>query len=238
MPGTARQGGRGRRFSAKNRVFERNTAVSIRKERCSTTFFSSLLGASRQFAKGGTMNELLRNLSGGNLISDGKADQVADKVVKDPRLTKLLMDGLFEPSDLIRGRTAHAVERVSRTHPERVVRMLPRFVHLALHDDVPMVKWHMAMIFGNLDYPQGKAGFAVTTLLKMLNDDSVFVKSWALTSLAVLGRKHKETRSRIVRGVRRYSGDESISVRTKACKVIRILRDEDEPIPSGWIKAG
>jgi HEAT repeat protein len=183
------------------------------------------------------VNGLLRKLSSGSLVSDGKADRVADAVIANPRLTKLLVDGLFEPDDLIRGRTAHAVERVSRAHPERIVRLLPQLIHLALHDRVPMVRWHMAMVFGNLNYPKGKADLAVATLLKMLKDESVFVRSWALTSLAVLGRKYKNNRAKILRNARACAGDKSISVRTKLGKLIKILQNEDEPIPAGWIKA-
>ncbi len=182
------------------------------------------------------MNELLNKLTGGNLQSDGKANEVADMVINNPDLNKLLIDGLFEPDDLIRGRTAHAIERISRTHPELVRRMLPRLINMAMNDNVPMVKWHMAMIFGNLSYTKGKVDLIVTTLLNMLKDNSVFVKSWALVSLAITGKKYKYTRPRIITKIREYSNEKSISVRTKVAKVLNILQN-NETIPSGWIKS-
>jgi hypothetical protein len=61
------------------------------------------------------MNTLLQKLSGGDLRSDGRADEVAEEVTRNPRLLGQLFEGLSEHDDVIRARTAHALERVSRT---------------------------------------------------------------------------------------------------------------------------
>jgi hypothetical protein len=183
------------------------------------------------------MNEVLRKLAGGNLRSDGRADEVADAVIRRPRLFPRLLEGLSEPDGLIRGRSAHAVERISRAHPEWVRKWIPALSELGARDPVPMVRWHMAMILGNLVYPESQAGKILSALLKMLEDDSVFVKSWALTELAILGRKYPRTRKKILRSVRPFSRDASVSVRGKASKVVRVLENDAEPIPAGWVKA-
>jgi hypothetical protein len=183
------------------------------------------------------MNELLKILSGGNLQSDGKANDVAQKVLKNPELITELSEGLDEPDDLIRGRTAHAIERISRTNPKLIYPLLSKIKKLGLTDKVPMVKWHIAMIFGNLTYNEESASTIVSILLKMLRDDSVFVQSWALVSLSILGRKYEQNRKKILKAVHLHATDKSISVRTKIAKVEKILRDDKEPIPLGWIKA-
>ena len=87
------------------------------------------------------MNELIEMLSGGNLQSDGRANDVADKVVRHPNLFNQLVYGLSESDDVVRARTAHALERISRTHPGMVLGLLPQFVEMAVKDHVPMVKW-------------------------------------------------------------------------------------------------
>ncbi len=64
------------------------------------------------------MNDLLELLKGGDMRSDGAADEVAEDVIQNPELFGLLFDGLSETDDLVRGRTAHALEKISRAHPE------------------------------------------------------------------------------------------------------------------------
>jgi len=62
------------------------------------------------------MNALLRKLSGGDLRSDGRANEVAEEVIRNPELLEQLLEGLDEPDDLVRARTVHVMERISRTN--------------------------------------------------------------------------------------------------------------------------
>jgi hypothetical protein len=64
------------------------------------------------------MNTLLQKLSGGDLRSNGRAEEVAERVTRNPRLLEQLLEGLSEPDDVIRARTAHALERVSRKNQD------------------------------------------------------------------------------------------------------------------------
>lgn len=52
------------------------------------------------------MNQLLEWLSGGDLRSDGMANEAADFVLAHPELLGELLAGLDQPEDLIRGRPA------------------------------------------------------------------------------------------------------------------------------------
>lgn len=184
------------------------------------------------------MNELLKMLTGGNLQSDGRANEVGDLAVRHPHLFSQLVEGLSESDDVIRARTAHALERISRTHPEKVLELLPRFMEMAVNDDVPMVKWHLAMIFGNLPLPREKVKMVISTLFRMLEDTSVFVKSWSIVSLTILARKHKATRKKIANKLRLLRNDQSVSIRSKVIKALKVLENDSEPIPAGWVKTG
>jgi hypothetical protein len=183
------------------------------------------------------MNELLKLLSVGNLQSDGRANEVADQVIRHPHLLNQLVEGLYESDDLIRARTAHTVERISRSHPEMVLELLPQFMHMAVVDPVPMVRWHAAMIFGNLPLPTEKVNVVVSTLLRLLDDTSVFVKSWSLVSLTILGRKHRAMRQKIADKISLLQNDRSVAIRSKVVKALKVLEDDHEPIPAGWVKA-
>jgi HEAT repeat protein len=183
------------------------------------------------------MNEIIVMLSGGSLISDGRANEAADRVLANPELFDRLIEGLSESDVVVRARTAHAMERISRTHPEMVKGLLPKFIEMATFDPVPMVKWHIAMIFGNLPLPVESVDEIIPVLFRMLEDPSVFVKSWALVSLTILGRQFKPLRGAIVDHIRLLLNDRSIAIRSKANKAVKILENDDELIPAGWIKA-
>jgi HEAT repeat protein len=184
------------------------------------------------------MNKTLQMLSGGNLQSDGRANEVADKVIGHPHLFNQLVEGLSEADDVIRARTAHALERISRTHPEMLLGLLPQFVDMAVNDPVPMVKWHLAMIFGNLPLPAEKVDVVISTLFRMLDDTSVFVKSWSIVSLTILGQEHGTARKKIAEKIRLLQSDPSVSIRSKVVKSLKVLENDSEPIPAGWVKAG
>ena len=77
------------------------------------------------------MNALLRKLSGGDLRSDGRANEVAEEVIRTPELLEQLLEGLDEPDDLVRARTVHVMERISRTNQGGIPRN-----HAATHQSI------------------------------------------------------------------------------------------------------
>ena len=183
------------------------------------------------------MNELLELLTGGDLRSDGRANEVADEVIKNPHLFDKLVKGLSESDDLVRARTAHALERISRSNPEMLSAHLPQLIELTKKDKVPMVKWHIAMIFGNLALFEEKINSMILTLFDLLEDQSVFVRSWAIVSLSVIGRKYPSMRGEIISRIRALQNDGSIAIRTKVAKALNVLENEDLPMPAGWLKS-
>jgi hypothetical protein len=64
--------------------------------------------------------DLLDWLKGGTLRSDGAADQVADAVLIELVLFEDLLEGLKSEDDVVRGRTADAIEKVARKHHQFV----------------------------------------------------------------------------------------------------------------------
>jgi HEAT repeat protein len=182
------------------------------------------------------MNELLELLSGGTLQSDGRANKVANEVIRHPERLAELVEGLKDQDDVIRGRTAHALERISRSHPQMVFPLLPHIYDMAIHDSVPMVRWHMVMILANAGLPAGELEKAISVLLQALDDSSVFVKSWAIVSLTILGRRQRSFRILIIDRFVKLQNDKSIAIRSKIRKALDILVNERIPIPPGWIK--
>jgi hypothetical protein len=103
-------------------------------------------------------------------------------------------------------------------------------------DKVPMVKWHIAMIFGNLKIPEKEIDAVLSALFLLLNDESVFVKSWAMVSLVFWGRRIRSKRKEIAARIKAFENSKSVAIRTRAAKALRVLGKENEPIPPSWIK--
>jgi hypothetical protein len=118
---------------------------------------------------------LLSILVGGDLRSDGRSNEVVDQVLADPGLLPDLMKGLYVDDDVVRGRTADALEKVARIHHHLYVPYLPLLLRKARTDDVYMVRFHLAMIFGYVEVDEEMKLTIVETLTKLLHDDSVFV---------------------------------------------------------------
>ena len=94
-----------------------------------------------------TSNQLLDTLSGGDLRSDGMANEI---VLANEELFEDLYDGLGEEDEVVRGRTADALEKVARSRPDLLLDHLQDLIRTAHSDPIAMVRWHLAMILGHL----------------------------------------------------------------------------------------
>ena len=183
------------------------------------------------------MNQILDWLSGGDLRSDGLADEVAAAVLQSPELFEDLYSGLSESDDVIRGRTADSLEKISRQRPDLIAAHLPEVIDLSKSDQVPMVKMHLAMIFGHLALYEEHIDTLRSALFDLLDDESVFAKSWAIASLCIIGRMYPQKSDRIVNRISQLQEDNSVAIRSRARKALNILTNPSASFPKGWIKS-
>jgi HEAT repeat protein len=183
------------------------------------------------------MNQILTWLSGGDLRSDGLANEVADFVLQNPELFDELYDGLHEPDDVIRGRAADALEKVGRTRPDLFVDRESDLIDVSRQDEVPMVRWHVAMLLGHMACCEEDADEIASALVELLRDESVFVKSWAIVGLCIIARMQPSYEDRIVQEIAALQDDCSTAVRTRARKALTVLTTVGAPFPKGWIKS-
>jgi HEAT repeat protein len=183
------------------------------------------------------MNQILQWLSGGDLRSDGMSNEAAEFILENPQLFDELFDGLKSENDVIRSRTADALEKVARGKPELFINRLPELINSAKNDQVAMVKMHLAMILGHLVVCDEKIEEIVSALLILLGDESAFTRSWSIVSLCILGKKYPSKSKNIFESIARYQTDSSIAIRTRVRKAIELLVNEDAKFPKGWIKS-
>ncbi len=183
------------------------------------------------------MNQILEWLAGSDLRSDGMSNEVAEFVLKTPDILGDLLEGLREGDDVVRGRTTDALEKIARHEPEWLVSHLPLLIEMAQEDRVALVKMHLAMIFGHLANYGEHAEEMKSALDGMLDEEKVFAKSWAISSLCIYARLYPRECERIVDRFAPLRNDQSIAIRTRVKKAMVVLTNEKAPFPKGWVKA-
>lgn len=181
------------------------------------------------------MNTLLELLQGGDIRSDGLADEVASDVLLNNELFPFLLEGLDEEDDLIRGRTSHALEKVSRKQPELFQENLEQLILLAQTDKLPMVRWHLAMLFANLDLSTSQTDQVIYTLYYLLKDESIFVKTWSISSLTILALDNPSLKEEIIMKIKILEEDNSLAVKNRVFKALEVL-EGGKDLPKGWSK--
>jgi len=175
-------------------------------------------------------------LAVGDLRSDGFSPQVAALVIENPELLPDLLEALAGGQDIVRGHAADALERVSRQHPAWLESHLDPLLSQATGDPLPMVRWHLAMLLGNLAISGVDDRRILPVLVDLLDDRSSFVKSWAISSLCLAGRQDPESRTLALESIASLEQDASIAVRHRAEKAIGLLMNPGWEPPAGWNK--
>ncbi len=183
------------------------------------------------------MNTILDWLSGGDLRSDGAADQAAEAVLQYPVLIGDLVAGLDSPDAVIRGRTADALEKIARSRPDLTIWHLPLLLSLLKKDTVPMVRMHLAMMLGHFVEYSEYVDTIIPALLQALDETHVFTKSWAIVSLCIYARKYPRYWEEITKKIAELSIDPSKAIQTKVRYAMEILSDDEIPFPKGWVKS-
>ena len=182
------------------------------------------------------MKLLIDRLKGGDIRSDGEANDVAADVLNHPILFEHLYAGLAEPDDVVRGRSAHALEQVSRSKPELLLPYLDKLAAQSAEDPLPMVRWHLAMIFANLAVFEEQIEPLSSALFRLLDDSSVFVKNWAISSLTIIGRRYPSLRAKVTEEIKALRNESGKAIQSRVRIALDVL-ENDLDIPTHWVKS-
>lgn len=133
------------------------------------------------------MNEILEKLSGGDLRSEGRSEEVAKEIIANPQLLNDLIQGLNSENKVIRGRVCMTMEIISRNNSELLKEVISQVIELAAKDTVPQVRWHIAEILGNVPINDNVIDRIVQILLEYLEDKSKIVKYCSVQTLGIIG---------------------------------------------------
>lgn len=161
------------------------------------------------------MNKILQQLTGGDLRSDGRADDVARQVIERPEFLPDLIEGFDSDSKIVRMRTAHAIEVISRKHGGLLEECKSKLIKYAKEDTLPETKWHLAQVFGNIDLSDEELHIVLPVLYEYLKSGTILVRSWAVVGLGDIAEKNARFRNEILQKVAELEDDKSPAVRKR-----------------------
>lgn len=137
----------------------------------------------------GTIYDLL---TGNDLRSIGKSDEVVALVTSDPELFEEVFNGIFHEDKVIRARCADAVEKVAKKFPEYIQNKKSIIMKNLDEFSQKEVRWHIAMMLGYLKLTKREIDKSFNTLFRWLNgSDSIIVKVMCMQTLTDIALMNK-----------------------------------------------
>ena len=147
------------------------------------------------------MHAILKKLSGGDRRSIGRSNEIAADVLvrpaQSPRLLKVLIGALTSPDEVLRMRSADAVEKITMQRPELLQPFKKNLLSLAGTITQKEVRWHLAILIPRLKLTATERAVSVEILFDYLRDKSSIVKIFAMQSLADLASTDQKLKSQI-----------------------------------------
>ena len=132
-------------------------------------------------------------LTGNDLRSIGKSNEVVQLVTSDPLLFDEVFDGIFHDDKVVRARCADAVEKVAVRFPNMIQKKKSIILKNLNKFEQKEVIWHIALMIGYLKLTPKELVKAFNSLYKWLNtSDSIIVKVACMQSLATHAMKNKK----------------------------------------------
>lgn len=174
------------------------------------------------------MDDLLRQLAGGDRRSIGQSDRVVREVLKRPSLFATVIRGLDCADPLIRMRCADAAEKMTRSHPDWLQPHKAALLALAARTTEQEMRWHLAQMLPRLTLTPAETHRVVARILEYLNDDSRIVKTFAMQALADFAERDHALRLRALPLLDDLTRTGSPAMRSRGRRLVARLLDLDE----------
>lgn len=172
------------------------------------------------------MGDILTKLSGGDLRSIGRADEVVDEIIGKPILFHSVFEGIQHEDPLIRMRAADVIEKVSRSHPEYLAPHKDILINEFSKIDQQEVRWHVALLFSYLDLTDTERKNVMEILAYWMRcSKSRIVKVNALQSLVSIGKTDDTYRGEIAAVLKKALESGSPAVVSRAKKLLKQVNE-------------
>jgi hypothetical protein len=142
-------------------------------------------------------SKILIQLQGSDRRSIGRADEVAQIIIKEPRRFRELIKCLWDENPVVSMRAADAAEKVSARKPRLLDRHKAELLGLLAETEQIELRWHLAAMIPRLRLTPPERQRALAALDHYLNDRSSIVKTFALQGLADLSQNDVTLRGKL-----------------------------------------
>ncbi len=136
------------------------------------------------------MPDVLNKLSGGDLRSIGRSNEVVKDIEGDISLFKIVFTGLYNSDPIVRMRSADVIEKVTRDRPELLLNYTSNIISILITAKQQEVCWHMAQIVPRLECSPNEERKIIETLKKYLLHKSKIVRVSAMEALAEIAERN------------------------------------------------
>jgi hypothetical protein len=168
-------------------------------------------------------SSILSLLQGGDRRSIGRSNEVAARVLENPRLFPTLISGLWHDDPLVRMRAADAAEKVTRNLPELLVPHKKELLGLMAETEQAEVRWHMAVLAPRLPLSSSERQLIISLLKGYLQDHHSIVKTLALQGLADLAQIDLEIRMEVREIVQQAARSGTPAMKARSRKLLKKL---------------
>ncbi len=175
---------------------------------------------------GAKQNRSVRDqLGGGDRRSIGRADEVAELLIRDQRSFDEAVETLFDGEAVARARAADALEKATRVHIEFLQPHGGRLIGYLATFQQKEVRWHVAQMLPRLVLKKEELVAVVHNLMTWLErEDSRIVQVNCLQALAELAVRYSVLHRRVRSLITRYGKTGSPAVRARCRRLAIRLR--------------
>ncbi len=170
------------------------------------------------------MSKILQKLTGGDLRSIGRAEEVVEDILKDPDLFAQVFEGISHEDPRIRMRSADALEKVSSKYPEYLQPFKERLIKDVSQIEQKEVRWHVAQMFSYLEYNKKERDTVIKILFSYIDSSkSNIVKVFSMQTSAELAKNDNNIKPMILKKIKQAIKTGSPAVKNRGQKLIELL---------------
>ncbi|NJD07713.1 MAG: hypothetical protein FIA97_14630 [Methylococcaceae bacterium] len=174
------------------------------------------------------MHAVLRKLTGGDLRSKGRSDEVVLLILADPSLLPILVDGLLTSLDpVLRMRCADAFEKVTARRPELALGFAEQVLELLARQQPKEVLWHLLQVAPRIAWPKDRLAGVLAAIDRAHRDPSNIVQACALQAEIEMLGQAPERRASVTRLLDVALGSGVPAVAARARKLSRLLQESE-----------
>lgn len=168
---------------------------------------------------------IIQKLTPGDLRTTGKADEVANQILKDSSLVKIILKGIQSNSPGLKMRSADALEKACKKNPKIAQPHAKHLIKIAEVSTQQEVQWHMAQILSYLNLSNEQERKAKNILFKYLDTtNSNIVKTFSVQTLFEISQRNKQFEKEISERIDKEYKAGSPAIR-KRIEILQIPRN-------------